>query len=238
MANDAIRVARLTLVFSILFAAFIVSPALLGGPFGPYPLMKVGDVVDLFTPLVLIPLYWLLFKLGGDRPARKSETILFVVLAAFWVEGQGMHLSANSIGHQLSHAKGSDVYGLTRFYDEHLSHYLWHIGLVGLSALLLYRQWRYPFAGERSGLRLETFPGMLYGFIYFITVVEAGTASLGVPFAVLVTVFGLIWGRNKTRQQPILGFFFVAYLAATVLFLGWAVYWGGLPEFSEVGIIE
>jgi len=25
---------------------------------------------------------------------------------------------------------------------------------------------------------------------------------------------------------------------ATVLFVGWAIYWGGLPELSEVGLIS
>jgi hypothetical protein len=56
------RLSRLTLVFSITFAVLIISPAFLNRQFGPYPLMKTGDVIDLFTPLILIPLYWLLFS--------------------------------------------------------------------------------------------------------------------------------------------------------------------------------
>lgn len=55
------RLARLTLIFAILFAVFIIAPAFLNGQFAPYPLLKSGDVLDLLTPLVLIPLYWLLF---------------------------------------------------------------------------------------------------------------------------------------------------------------------------------
>ena len=57
---------------------------------------------------------------------------------------------------------------------------------------------------------------------------------LGVPFAILITIFTLAWGRKKLRQQPLLIFFFVAYLVATILFAGWAIYWGGLPEFGKV----
>jgi hypothetical protein len=59
-----------------------------------------------------------------------------------------------------------------------------------------------------------------------------------VPYALLVVIFTLVWGRTKLRRQPLLAFFFVTCLVATLLFLGWGLYWGGLPQFSEVGIIE
>ncbi len=59
-----------------------------------------------------------------------------------------MHLAANSISHLMEEMKHSDAYTLTHFYDEVLSHSLWHVGIVGLSALLLYRQWRNPFPGR------------------------------------------------------------------------------------------
>ena len=226
------------MIFSITFAALIISPAFLNKQFGLYPLMKSGDVIDIFTPLILIPVYWLLFQVSREKTPSPRETIVFLVLAAFWVEGQGMHLSANSIGHLLKEMEGSDVYILTAFYDEFLSHYLWHFGLVGLSALLIYRQWQRPFVGGRSGLRLESLAGFIHGFNYFVTIIEARTAPLGVHFAILVTIFTLVWGRKKLRQQPLLAFFFVAYLVAIILFAGWAIYWGGLPEFSKVGIIE
>lgn len=232
------RLARLTLIFAFLFALFIVTPAFLGQRFPPYPLMDNGDVFDLLTPLVLIPIYWLLFQMDGERAPSPKETTVFLILAAFWVQGQGMHLAANSIGHLTASLAGSDVAALTHFYDEVLSHYLWHFGLVGLSALLIYRQWQHPFVGEKSALGYEFAAGILHGFNYFITVVEAATAPLGVPFALLVLVFTLIWGRGSLRQQPILAFFFIAYLVSILFFLGWGLYWGGLPEFSAVGLIK
>lgn len=132
-----LRLSRLTLLFAFLFAVMIVSPALLSYQFGPFPLMKTGDIVDLFTPLIIIPLYWLLFQLSPDQTPGQKETIVFLVLAAAWASGQGMHLAANSIGHLLAGAESS-----------------------------------------------------------------------------------------------------VAYLLATILFIGWALYWGGLPEPSAVGIID
>lgn len=37
-------------------------------------------------------------------------------------------------------------------------------------------------------------------------------------------------------QLPLLAFFFVSYLLATMLFASWAIYWGGFPQFSQVGL--
>jgi hypothetical protein len=30
----------------------------------------------------------------------------------------------------------------------------------------------------------------------------------------------------------------MGYLVATVLFVGWAIYWRGLPQFTDIGIID
>jgi hypothetical protein len=225
---------RRILIFTIAYAVLIISPALLSQQFGPYPLMKTGDVTDILTPLVLIPLYWMLFWL--DRPPTLRETIIFLVLAALWSEGQGMHLGANSIGHLLENAKDTDAFTLTHFYDEVLSHYLWHIGVFSLTALLIWRQWRTPFIGTSASLRTEIACGLLLGLVYFITVDEAGTALLGIPFAIVMVIIGWM-GRNQLRQQPVTAFFFVAHALALILFVIWFLKWGGLPQFSELGWI-
>ena len=232
------RLGSLTLIFAILLAVFIITPAFLNGQFAPYPLMKSGDVLDLLTPLVLIPLYWLLFQIHPHRPPSQKEMLVFLVFAALWVQGQGMHLVANSIGHLTAADSASEVKQLTLFYDEILSHYIWHFGLVGLSALLIYRQWQNPLTKQSSSWKFEITAGIIHGFNYFIDIVESATTLLGVPFAVGVVLFTLIWGRQQNRQQPILAFFFVSYSIACLFFLGWGLYWGGLPEFSQVGIID
>ena len=232
------RLSLFALIFSIAFAVFFIGPPLLSRQFGSYPLMKIGDVFDIFTPLILMPLYWLLFRLDADRAPSLKENLIFLLLVALWVEGQGMHLSANSIGHLLGGMEGSDTYNLAHFYDEVLSHYLWHFGLAGLSALIIFRQWRSPFTEGQAVSWLPILAGIIHGFTLFVIVIEGGTAPLGVPFVILVTLLGLIWGRKRFSQQPLLLFFFIACLVATVFFAGWGVYWGGLPEFSEVGIID
>ncbi|MGD1918999.1 MAG: hypothetical protein ACFCAD_08950 [Pleurocapsa sp.] len=256
------RLARLTLIFAILFAVFIIAPAFNSDRFILYPLMKSGDAIDHLTPLVLIPLYWLLFQIHPHYPPSQKQILLFLIFAVLWIQGQGMHLVANSIGHLIAANSSSGVKQLTYFYDEILSHYIWHVGLVGLSALLIYRQWQNPFFKQSSGLKLETAAGIIHGFVYFIDIVESATTILGVPFAVGVVLFTLVWGRQygkqikprgfsqssivevptgllgHLRQQPILAFFFVSYSIACLFFLGWGIYWGGLPEFSKVGIID
>lgn len=228
----------LLLLFALAFAAFIVGPAFLGGQFVPYPLMKVGDVLDLLTPLVLLPLYWLLLQSGPGRSTGLRAGVPFMLLSALWVEGQGLHLGANSIGHLLEGVSASAAFTLTYFYDEVLSHYLWHLGIMGLSALLVVHAWRQA-SGQRFSLGLAGAAGVIHGFTFFLIVVEGGTAPLGVPFAVLIALFGMLRGRERLKGQPLLAFFFIAYLVAALFFLGWFIYWGGrLPQFSQVGIID
>jgi hypothetical protein len=225
---------RLILIFAIAFAVLIITPAFLSRQFSPYPLMKTGDVTDVLTPLILIPLYWMLFKL--NTPASTRDTIIFLIFAALWVEGQGMHLSANSIGHLLEDVKDTNIFTLTHFYDEVLSHYLWPIGLVALTALIIWHQIQNPYSNTLTSLRVEAIAAVIYGITYFIIVIEAGTVLLGVPFAIIVSIVGLLW-RRQLRQQPVTAFFFAAHLLANILFVIWFIRWGGFPQFSELGLI-
>ena len=53
---------------------------------------------------------------------------------------------------------------------------------------------------------------------------EAATTPLGVPFAIAVVIFTLVWGRQRLRQQPVLAFFFVALFS-------------GLPVLPGLGTV-
>ena len=79
---------------------------------------------------------------------------------------------------------------------------------------------------------------MGYGFAFFGSVIEGGTAPLGVTFAVLTVLFILVWGRRRFGRQPLLTFFFMSYALAVVLFAVWGIWHRGLPQFSQVGIIK
>jgi hypothetical protein len=238
------RISVLALVFAILSLIFFLGLVFLRTPFSPYPLMSYQDALDLLTPLILIPIYWLMFKYASGKPSHLSEELAFLAIAVFWVLGHGMHLAANSINNlagKLASSReidilGTNIYALTYFYDERLSHYLWHVGILGMIGLLVYREWRSP-AGTQTVWWATLVAGVIYGFTYFCIFLEGQTVLLGLPFAVIITLLTLLWGRKRLAKGPLLAFFFVSCLLATILFIGWGLYWGGFPEFSEVGLI-
>lgn len=236
-SNEARRLSAYTLLFSILFAIFVLGPPFLGFNFSPYPLMKVADVMDLLTPLLVLPFYWLLFRVSAGKTATTTENVVFMVLVAFWALGQGTHLAANSIGHLTEGLTGTDVFRLTAFYDETLSHYLWHFGVIGLSVLLMYRQWKNPFSDSAATYATSIAAGAIYGFTFFAMVIEGATWRMGLPLAVIAAILGAIWIGRRPARQPLIVTFLVGYSFALVLFAVWAIWQRGLPEFSKVGFI-
>ena len=238
------RVSFLTLLFAILSFVFTILIVFLRMKFQPYPLISYQDVVDLLTPLVLIPLYWLLFKLVSSERSSTIEEIVFIVFAVLWIQGQGMHLAANSINNLISvlaqeqviDVKSTDIYTITYFFDEQLSHYIWHIGILGMAALLIYREWKKP-ARESTVWWAAILGGIIYGFTIFGIFLEGRTVVIGLPFTILVVILSFLVVRKDFTQRPVATFFFVSCLFALILFVGWGLYWGGFPEFSEVGII-
>jgi hypothetical protein len=238
------RLSLCILALGLLSLFFFILLIFLRIPFPLYPWMSYQDAFDLLTPLVLIPIYWLLFRYAAGQAPGLMENMAFLVLSVFWVEGHGMHLAANSISNLVESLRrnlvidvmDTDIFRLTHFYDEYLSHYVFHIGVLGLAALLIYREWRHP-AGAVTAWWATIPAGIIYGFTLFTITNEGRTVPIGLPFAFLVTLFGLVWGRKKFGRQPVLAFFFIACALALLLYVGWGLYWGGFPEFSEVGII-
>jgi hypothetical protein len=217
--------------FATAFLVLFIAPPFTPYVFPPYPLMHWADVIDLVTPLVLIPLYWLLFSASGVPSLR--WTLAFLVLAAAWADGHGIHLAANSIGHLAVPGSARD---LTEFYDEKLGHYIWHVAVMGLSVLVLLQN---RSAAREGHLLAGAAAAAVYGFAFFLIVVEGGTAPLGVPFAVAMTFLGLRIGVRRVLRTPILAVFGSGYAVALLLFAIWFVYWGGrLPQFSEIGLIK
>lgn len=226
----------LAMLFAVAFIVLFLAPPFLPYTFTPYPLIHWADVVDLLTPLVLIPLYWLLFT-SSPAPVTVPWTLAFLVLAAVWVEGHGIHLAANAIGH-LNQTQPGAARDLTEFWDEQFSHYLWHGAALALSGLVMVRQVRSP-----DPVAGPWWPGIVaaavYGFAIFLVGDEGGTPLLVVPFAAAVT-FAAVWiGRRRLLASPVLAMFGLGYPVALALFAIWFIYWGGrLPQFSEIGLIK
>lgn len=234
----------LTLIFAILFCVFFLGLIFFRIPFPPYPLMSYQDAIDLFTPLVLIPVYWLMFKNSTKAETGRAAQVAFIVIASVWVLGHGMHLAANSINN-LSEKLAetgtldilkTDVYKLAYFYDEKLSHYIWHAGILGMAALLAYNEFRRP-ANLSVKWRFTTVGGILYGVAVFCVHDEGQTAVLGYVFAILFVLLTLIFARKRLATQPLIAFFFISYLIAAILFTIWLAKWGYFPELTAVGWI-
>lgn len=227
---------RLVLLFAVAFAFFILVPPFLGSPFPANPLMHWADVLDVLTPLVLIPLYWLLFTDAGRVPRSLGLAVTFLVLGALWTLGHGMHLSANSVSNLLGPGQTA-VHDLIHFYDEVLSHYLWHAAIIGLSVLLLLIQPAPRPEDRRTSWGIVILSAILYGFTYFAAINEGGTVPLGLPAAGVILLILLVRGRAYLRSNNLVAFFLLSYVVALALFAIWFGIWKGFPEFSETGIL-
>jgi hypothetical protein len=224
------------IVFPVAFIVLFLAPPFLPYRFDPYPLINWADVVDVLTPLVLIPLYWLLLADVGGTLAV-GWTVVFLVLAAAWVDGHGTHLAANAIGHLLKNQPGP-AQDLTEFWDERFSHYLWHGAALGLTGLALVRAATVATAREQSSLWPGLAGAAIYGFALFLIGDEGGTAPLMIAFAAAFVVAS--WSiRGRVMASPVLTMLAGGYAFALVLFGIWFVYWGGrLPQFSDLGWIK
>jgi len=231
------RLSKYILLFSILFLLFLILPAFLWNNCKFNPLVSQGDMLDILTPLVLLPIYWLLFWYASGERVRLAESLVFVLLAGIWAEGQGMHLSANSIGRLLNEITHGDAYSLTGFYDELLSRHLWHLGIFGLAALLVYVEWRQKPDEDRVSWVWVIPAGIIHGITLFLIMIEGRTAPIGIFFTFVLVMVPLIYGRDRLKKEPLISFFFISCLIALFLIAGWCIYWGGCPEFSDVGII-
>jgi hypothetical protein len=234
------KLSALTLVFSVLSNVFFLALILLRIPFPVYRLMSWQDTIDIVTPVVLIPLYWALYKQVTCNRSSLASEVAFMVMAGFWGAGQGMHLSANSIDNllgnlaksQIQDVTATDVFSLTYFYDEHLSHYLWHIGVIGFAVLLIYEAWRQP-VNEHTSWKMVIPAGVLYGFLLFCIFLEGNTMPIGLPFVIAVVLLVLLAGRGRLAMQPVLAFLFMSCLVAVLLFGGWRLFWGCFPPILE-----
>ncbi len=56
------RLSLLYLIFAFLSLVFFLLLVFLRIPFVSYPLMSWQDALDVLTPLVLIPIYWLIYR--------------------------------------------------------------------------------------------------------------------------------------------------------------------------------
>lgn len=230
------------LAYALALAAFLLVPPYLKASAGPVEGFTWQEATDLLTPLVVIPLAWLVLDLTGGLGRR--GLVAFLVVAALWVEGQGIHLAANAVGDAFSHDAAEAFYqtlpgDLNLWLDETLSHWTWHAAWFALSILLLAAATRGSIVQPDRPSVAAAMAGVIHGATFFVVSIEGATTLLDIPASILILAWCLAAGRRGLRRQPVVTFF----LASTIVtILGYGV-WGWLndwtlPEFSKVGLFN
>lgn len=242
LRRDALPAALL--VYGAVLAVFLPLPGLppftasVGRPEG----FTFQEALDLLTPLVIIPVAWLVFDLAGGL--GRVGNLMFLVAAACWVEAQGIHLAANAIGDAFASDAARNAYYATtpgeldHWLDETLSHWLWHVGWIAISTLIIAAATRHR--GDRSDpvTPAAWMGGALQGATFFVVTVEGATTQLGIPFSIAVLAWSMIARWRGLARQPVVGFFLATAVVTLAGYLAWAALNGwSLPEFSAVGLV-
>jgi hypothetical protein len=187
------------------------------GPLGGPGDTRWADWVDLAVP------YFVVGCAAATLAAVRAGGREWIVLAAaglLYTQGHGIHLAANSI----ANVEPSDAVHL---WDETVGHWLWYGGLTGLVATLAYSLGAVPRPRSAWGLALAA----AFGLTVFTNSVEGGTVVLGLLSGVVFVAWGL---RRRGRAPELL---IPAYALTVACLVGWGLYWGGFPQFSELGWI-
>jgi hypothetical protein len=176
----------------------------------------LGEWVDLLTPFVVIAPAALLIGRGA------SMRVLVVAIAGglLYVDGHGIHLAANAINDEGPTGDAQDV---AHFWDEEWGHLEWHLGwFLLIGAICLART-------ERPWL-----PGVcaaLLGWTIFVSTVEGGSWWL----ALAATAVFVPWAFVSRRPFVVTA---AASFGLAALLIGiWAVWQGGVPQFTDVGYL-
>jgi hypothetical protein len=231
------------LAFAVCYAVFHILPAFMNIEVAHR--LMIADLFDLLTPYVMVFLVGALYlALTGDRDlSRRVKTagIVLVLLGIVtFIEGHGMHLSANAIGRHLSASPPSSLFALDYFFDEILGHILWDAGLAIIAAgIILIGSNRDPAPAGSPFPWLALAAAPIYGFTYFVNAIEGQTVPFTFPLAVLLAGAMLwSWPRRKNRLgNPVYVMFLFAWLTAICLFAVWWTWHAGFPEFSDLGWI-
>jgi len=241
-SRRAERLPAALLAYSFALAALLLIPPYLKASVGPPQAFTLQEAADLLTPLVVIPLAWLVFDLAGGLGRR--GLVAFLVIAALWVEGQGIHLAANAIGDAFPGDTAQAFYrtvpgDLDLWLDETLSHWMWHAAWVALSLLMLAAATRDPVVPPDRTSAKAAVAGLVYGATFFLVSVEGVTALLGIPASILILAWCVVAARRGLVRKPVFTFFVVATVVTLVGYVGWGALNGWtLPEFSKVGLLS
>jgi len=181
-----------------------------------------GTWIDLVTPFAVAAA-----TVYGLQRAPRAAIVIGTAALVLYVDGHGIHLAANAIGHEDTGAAEHTV----DFWDEHWGHAEWHLGWLGLlAALALAEPPRRPSNRLLLGVGgLVLAAAVLMGFTLFTSTVEGQDWWLTLGAAPLFAVWAVLRPRSLVSAAA------VATLVGAGLIGIWAASQGGVPEFSDVG---
>jgi len=236
------RLPAALLAYALALALFLILPPYLRASVGPPAWLTGQEAADLLTPVVVIPLAWLVLDLTGRLERR--VLVAFLLVAIVWVEGQAIHLAANAVGDAFPMDEVEAFYAtepgdLNHWLDEVLSHWLWHGAYVAIAVLMLFLgRSAAPSRGLAAGA-VAALGGFVYGVTFFLVTVEGATTLLGIPASVVFLGWSALEARRGPAARAVVTFLLVGSVAALLGYAGWAAMNGGsLPEFSEVGLFR
>jgi len=243
-------ICRWLFAYGFVYAFFQVMVAFIPGHFaGP---VSRADAFDFLTPLFVIPVALAAFlKLrraaaaegrSFSRSSNWSVAVLVLGLICY-VEGHGLHLSANAIDRLLVGLENTPLHRSVFIYDEVISHLVWDSGvlitaagliLAGIQVNLPRLSW-----AQRGFLAAGS---VFFGFSFAVSAIEGQTVALTFPAAVLMTLISFwVYRRGRLRHRAHNAaalFFLMGFLLSALLFAYWGITHPGFPEFSELGWIK
>ena len=217
MPSGGVRPQTGLLLFAAAVFVFHQLPGLAGEP--------AGDVIDLLTPFAVIGAAVATLV---ALEARGAILIFALIAAILYVDGHGIHLSANSISNE---GPGPEVEDLVHFWDETFSHIEAVIGWFGLIGCFCWAEQQRAGAGESSD-RVVAATAVLLGWTFFTSTVEGGTW----PLELAATALFVLWFARAERR-PLLLAAMLAFALAAVMIGGYAIWQGGVPQFTEAGLL-
>ncbi len=187
-----------------------------------------GDAIDLLTPWAVAGASaGLIVALGAPRGA----VLLALAAGLLYAQGQGIHLAANSIHNEGPVGRVEEV---TYFWDERFSHIEVLLGWIGLVAAFCLAERTY--SGPAARTRVLAAAAVLLGWTFFTSTVEGQTWPMELAAAVLFAAWAAR-ARGAPASRPLLHAAAAALAIGALLIGVWAIWHGGVPEFSDTGFI-
>ena len=240
------RQAQWLFTYAVIYAFFHILPAFLN--YEIKNLLMIADIFDILTPFAMVFVIYRIYsmllphiRIDSSFPVRSVTVVILILGAITFVEGHGMHLSANAIARHLTELKDSSLFALDYSFDEIIGHIFWDSGIVilslGIILVGLYIDQKKISSPKQALIVLAS---LIYGFTYFVNAVEGQTVFFTLPLAAAIPLtIGWVSHRKIIRlsKNPVLFLFLLSYIVALGLFLVWGIWQKGFPEFSELGWI-